>query len=332
MAAFAVDEFRIRSLSSSTVLSYRRAVGTFVSWLSDNRLDFTSVEQLDPLIAAFRAKTEPSRSGFITLVAALTFAWPVAKGRLPWATSLARAYDKLTEIKFTTPLTVPALNLLARNLINRNQWRVALGLVIQFRTGLRPSELLKLRRRDIVFTSEEERRLLQPVRETATLRLVKTKVGREQVATIFGDEDPELLKILHSWSKTGDSEAELIGLTYNKYRLEIAKACRAEGLSVTFTPHSARSGFATSRFIAGESPASIQLRGRWAHQENFVRYIDQGAAAAINSAIHFRGRAIPSFAGIADDLHGAAIRAVRSRVTRPQPHTAILQEESGDSD
>ncbi len=68
MSSFVVNKFRIRSLSSSTVLSYRRAVGRFVDWLLANNFGFSSDDQLDGVIASCRAKTEPTGSGFITLV------------------------------------------------------------------------------------------------------------------------------------------------------------------------------------------------------------------------------------------------------------------------
>ena len=63
----------------------------------------------------------------------------------------------------------------------------------------------------------------------------------------------------------------------------IAQTVRCLGLSIRWTPHSPRAGFAIDAVAAGRSVASIQEAGRWRSTDSFRTYVDVVSAAAIGA-------------------------------------------------
>ena len=59
------------------------------------------------------------------------------------------------------------------------------------------------------------------------------------------------------------------GLSLQTYQRAMAKACSILGI-VTFTPHCARTGFATDAYMDGDDFVKIREEGRWAKSSTQV--------------------------------------------------------------
>jgi len=114
-------------------------------------------------------------------------------------------------------------------------------------------------------------------------RIRSTKAGRPQAFVITEREEPQLFAALATWCETAAPDDTLVGLTYDGFRRVLATAAAALKLPARLLPHSGRSGFATSLYLAGVPVETIRIRGRWKSLASLARYIDTSAAAAVDA-------------------------------------------------
>ena len=81
----------------------------------------------------------------------------------------------------------------------------------------------------------------------------------------------------------------LVPTSYGAYARLIRAAEQALGLSVGWTPHSARAGFASDGIARGRPAPDIQEEGRWRSAESFRTYVDVITAASINASLEAKG-------------------------------------------
>jgi len=259
-----------------TLCLYRSSVSSFVSWVVSSGLPLCSADDLDGLLILFRRDASLSKSAFSVLLAALEFSTPPLKRQLPWARAVLAGLTSTHKVKHTFPLGWPQAVLLAVELAAAGLPVAGLCLLIQQEAGLRPSEVLRLEREDVLLGTVGS----QLPRGQALLRLgkaVNTKIGREQCGTVLNSDLVALLA-----QRVRLARSRLFPFSYEKYRQLIRFAEARRGWTWGFTPHSPRAGFVSDNLARGCPPNQIQERGRWASWSSFRTYADQVAALAVS--------------------------------------------------
>ena len=147
-----------------------------------------------------------------------------------------------------------------------------LALFLSFHGLLRASEVLSLRGNDVLVRSSHP--------EHGGIRVRHAKTGRLQFARI---QEPMVLRVLHYLALTTPaSELLFPSVDYRGYVADLRWACRALRLPVIFTPHSARHGGATARFLRGDSPSVIRIAGRWSQYHSMEVYLQACACLLLN--------------------------------------------------
>ena len=153
------------------------------------------------------------------------------------------------------------------------------ALFLAFHGLLRPFEVLALRGNDLLPPSE--------CSSSGGIRIRFGKTGANQFSRIM---EPTVLRVLQYLKYAHPGEERTFGdLNYSIYKADLKWACRAMSLPVEFTPHSARHGGATARFLAGDSPDVIRLAGRWSQMKSMETYL-QG-----HSCLHLTLHPPPQF-------------------------------------
>ena len=156
-------------------------------------------------------------------------------------------------------------------------FRIAVGMLVQAATGLRPCEMLNLRQKHVMEPTAAIKRFV--------LRLganVGTKVQRTSDVSGLGQRCGHLHTVLRLLRATPGG--------YSQYKRILAHFCAP--LGVRFTPHSGRAGFATEATIQGLDPTVIRRLGRWQSETSFQVYID--VVTALEVEVTYCARAVAS--------------------------------------
>lgn len=271
----------------TTLKVYQKSLGVFLEWARRHGRSVGTAVELDDSLCEFLVAERLSRSTFAVVVAAAEFAAPQIKGDLRLCGAYKRALNVNSDIHHTRPLPTPAALLIGLQLLRRGQPRLALALLLQLQVGLRPGELVGLRRADFLLPEEQ---LSEAPRWVIRLGSCgrKTKAKREQAVSWDEKRCPQLGRALRQVLEATPVEGRVFDTTYGRLRSALAAASRDLGLPVTFTPHSGRSGFATESVAAGTSPDVVRQTGRWGSEVSFRIYIDLAAAAAVETSVALR--------------------------------------------
>ena len=170
---------------------------------------------------------------------------------------------------------------------------------MQILTGLRPGELLQLRREHVLLPTSKVSRFLFRLGAKRG-----TKLKREQATWLDKDRDVAVSTILHRWLEATSSGTLLVDCSYDDYRRQLQSVSKQLGLPFVFTPHSPRAGFASEAISLGEDPNSVRLRGRWQSETSFRIYVDVISAAimvdVLDSLCKFRPMLAESDAHLLD--------------------------------
>ena len=279
-----LDVHHCLSVNVSTLKRYRSALSEFVAFLVQRRANPTSGAELDLLVLDFKQEQSLTLSKLELLVASLEFHLPVLKGQLVYTKRASKGLCRTRSIQHTVPLLSEPAKLLALHLAALGKHRIALGLVVQCLTGLRPSELLGLREQHVFRSTSSCPRFI--------FRLgvgTGTKVQREQTTYLEWERDLQVSKLLWRLVHCTESNALLFPVSYSQYRELLAQVGEHLGAGVRFTPHSPRAGFATEESSRGVDISNIRERGRWASEQSFKTYLDIVSASQVEAAFHLRG-------------------------------------------
>ena len=273
MFPLSLDPDHAKSVKPGTLNRYRGAVQIFLNFLHCEGLKPQTFDELDAMVVYYKQQRLPTRSNFEVLLAALEFFFPHARGQLLWSKRVGKGMAIQQETHHTIPLPLAPAKLLAVLLSSRGLSRLGVGLLVQCLTGLRPSELLQLQKNHVI---EEGDKFI--------FRLgVKggTKLKREQCTWLALNRDETVTCIFRRLLHGTDAGQKLWDYSYNEYRLELRSLSRQLGLPFSFTPHSARAGFASEAVSRGEDAESIRIRGRWQSETSFRIYTDVVGASLV---------------------------------------------------
>jgi integrase len=121
----------------------------FALWLHEQGFNLAYAEEVDDLLVEYKHQKDVSKTDFQNLVSAVEMLWPRFKGQLSWARAVLTGWDVARIPRHTTPLPRSLTFLVSAHLCVRKHGRLGVGLMVQQRLGLRPSEMLNLIREDI---------------------------------------------------------------------------------------------------------------------------------------------------------------------------------------
>ena len=173
------------------------------------------------------------------------------------------AWKKRVPAVSAPPIPEDWCDVLAALLILKGKSSSGFALYLSFHALLRPFEVLALEGSDILVDSS--------YLHHGGVRVQHGKTGPNQFARIT---DPTALRILRYFRLITPPHARLFAdLDYRGYLLDLGWACRALALPTRFTPHSARHGGATKRFLLGDHPDVIRIEGRWSQYKSMMVYL-----------------------------------------------------------
>ena len=264
----------------STQYKYVKAVRRFLAW-QDRRypsVKYTlqSFAVLDRLLHAYFEHLR--RSGRGPQHASLTYYGIImirrdAKGHLPFSNAALSGWRVLRPSIQHPPMTWPLTCAVAHQLAATGHVLFAVGSLLAFDCLLRVSELVAIRRRDVIDSVRVDPRL--PRHTSITLPL--TKSGRTQSVRII---DRDVLKLVQRFAlpDTSKSTDLVFPITAATFRMRFKTACQQLGLSTRYVPHSLRHGGATMLYMFGTPATDIKIRGRWKRLDTCERYIQSGEA------------------------------------------------------
>lgn len=268
-----LDPDHAKSVKPGTLERYKSALQKFLTFLHSEDLKPQTFDELDAMIVHYKQQRLPTRANFEVLLAALEFFFPHARGQLLWSKRVGKGLAIQQETHHAIPLPLAPAKFLAVLLSSRGLTRLGVGLIVQCLTGLRPSELLQLQKNHVI---EEGDKFI--------FRLgVKggTKLKREQRTWLAFDRDEDVTCLFRRILLGTEAGEKLWDHSYNEYRLALRLLSRQLGLPFSFTPHSARAGFASEAVSRGEDAQSIRIRGRWQSETSFRIYTDVVGASLV---------------------------------------------------
>lgn len=243
-------------------------------------------EEFDDMLVEFKNSAMPSKSEFEATVASVEFMFPRFKGRLAWARMVINGWNTVHIPRHTVPLSEAQAFLVAVHICAASYPRLAVGLMVQQKLGLRPSEMLALTTAS--FSMPEHRALVSQER-TCIIALGQrtgTKAKREQSVVLRDDRMIGWVRWALSLTPHG---GRVFSFSYDLYRNLLKRVEKTLGISVGWTPHSPRAGFASDAIARGVPFAEVREAGRWRADSSLRTYIDIVTAAQITVDLRVRG-------------------------------------------
>ena len=213
------------------------------------------------LLIAYK-KDPPARVGkgdFATVVAATEFVLPWTKGMLLWSKAVLEGWAISGPVHHALPMPDPMMVIIACVWWVAGFKRLARGLWLQKRLGLRPGELLGLQARDVLLPEDLE----SSVYTHGILNLgarTGTKLKRAQ-AVLLAPDSFELLLARQLRDRLEPAAYMFGAANYGFYNGLLSKTC-PELEILPYRAHSPRAGHATDAWLQGEDFVKIRERLR----------------------------------------------------------------------
>lgn len=204
-------------------------------------------------------------------------------GQLTWARAVLADMAHSRPTVHHSPLPFSLAIVIATVMAAAGYARMGAGLIVQQQRGLRPSELLKLQRQDVILPGDQ----FFGAPESAVINLGSrggTKLKRSQAVLVAAVRHPQALIFLDALCRSTPPHQFLVfGIDLPMYQHVLAQVCAALQLPA-FTPHSARAGMATDQFLAGRDFVSICEEGRLTSDASLRVYLDVVASASMSAS------------------------------------------------
>ena len=150
-----LDEHQRQRVKEVTIARYQAAAKPFADWLVSEHLDPRSADEWDDLIVEYKyvrsLTSRPlTKSDFECTIASVEFFFPRFRSQLAWPRSVSRGWHIAYVPKHTMPVGGGLATLFAGHFAIMGHPRAGAGLLLQRACGLRPSEMLSLKQRDVL--------------------------------------------------------------------------------------------------------------------------------------------------------------------------------------
>ena len=165
---------------------------------------------------------------------------------------------------------------------------LSIGMVLQQGKGLRPSELLGIDSADVALP--EENQALGARACVIGLGVKRgTKAKRAQSIVLEEGAFAQLIQCLRVLKAVVGPAGPLFPFTLAQYNRLLKKISKRLGISVNYTPHSLRAGFASEGRILGKSFVELREEGRWVSDSSLRIYVDVVSSASIARSLELQG-------------------------------------------
>ena len=130
-------------MQALTLQRYRDAVRLYIDFLNKHSFFPQEAAEHDDLLVERKNSDNLTKAQFETLIAAVEFAHPPFKGRLPWSKAVLAGWNVSHKAQHTVPMPEGPCFLVASHFASDGHARLAVGLLLQRRAGLRPSKMLQ---------------------------------------------------------------------------------------------------------------------------------------------------------------------------------------------
>jgi len=282
-----LDDDKLTTVKATTLTSYRRAACAFINFLDERGWRPGPAEEWDDLLVEFSYEPGTTLSRLRMCHAAVEFYFPRFKGQLRWTRSRLDTLEFHHVAKHTVPAGYELCLLLASTLSGEGRARVGLGILVQYRLGLRPGELCKLTPNDVAAAPERNKQGIIIFRLGAR---VGTKSGREQFALLHSFDHPLLWSILRRAIALTPIHERIFPFTVATMNHWIQRAQAIQGIEVGATAHSPRAGFASDAIAEGRPAFEVKEAGRWISEASFRLYVDLIGAQTVATQLRLRNR------------------------------------------
>ncbi|CAK0789982.1 unnamed protein product [Prorocentrum cordatum] len=264
-----------------TLLTYRKRAAEFYQWCAAEGAHTWSPDEWGDTIMEYKASVDLLKSHFTSLLAAIEFKFPRLKGRLCRCHAALRGWELEHQTKHTVPMVSTAQAFVSARLSALGEPRLAIGLMLQGKIGMRPSEMLGIVASDLVFPEESGHgRGRGPLIVGLGIK-ANTKAKRPQSNAILEASSPALVDLLRTLKARAPPGGRMFPYALEKYRKLLARIQSECNLPMGWTPHSARAGFASEATARGMSFEQIRETCRWKVDSSLRVYIDMVQAAHI---------------------------------------------------
>ena len=234
------------------------------------RVDNLATEMIEFLWEEGHPKSEASY-----LLAAIQFFRPQTKNHLVWSWKLVKTWNQVELPTRATPFSPEILASMAGQCFKWKQTRMGWLLVLGFSGFLRTSELLTIRKKDVVCPNlgspTEAVLLLEDTKGTKRNLLPFDKVVLQETVAI------QAIQQLLAGLQPGDTLSQM---TNYQFRSLFKSLLAALGLdNMGYMPYSLRRGGVTSAYRQGVPLDTLVTQGRWQHVPTARIYIDSGVQA-----------------------------------------------------
>jgi hypothetical protein len=205
-------------VSAATLAIYRSTASTFCSWCYTEGIVPITAAEFDCALIEFKNDPESltTKYKFTNTVAALEFFFRHYRGHLPLSKGAIAGWETQHQAKHTVPCGETLGKLYMTHMCARGHPRLAVGMLLQTKRGLRPTEMLRLQREDLVFPEESNNMF-----PDLSIRLgarVGTKSKREQYVIVKTQQHQQLLNLLREIAEVTPRGQRMFPYSIDRYR------------------------------------------------------------------------------------------------------------------
>ena len=248
-------------------LIYTRLLRRFDQWCVEHGKVLELASDVDTAAAEF-LKTLGRGEGS-QFVSALLKAFPPLRYALPWAVATRNNLVATATPQHHPPLTWRLCLGLAAVLCLLGRKGDAVGLLVQWRLGLRPGEAQRLLPEHIWLPTVPQL--------CAIVRLGvgrSTKVGRQQYVRVYPEDHLTMWLLQRVKSCRGPQHPIGKWRSTQQQTFWMRRASVLLALGDRWSAHSPRAGWASARHLAGQPIAELQGDGRWSSVGTLKIYLD----------------------------------------------------------
>ena len=210
------------------------------------------------------------------------------KGRFSWSHAVLSGWGVQLPTKHTVPMTSFPAALICVHFSSLGYARLGGGQVLQQRLGLRPGEVTTLVPEDICFP-EEVTGIPNGMIIIGVGMRKGTKLKRPQAAYLDPSKNGDVAELLRRFKRSTPPGHRLVPHSLDCWRRMLKEVESRLNLTVGWTPHSGRAGFASEMKALGMPFLEIREAGRWTMDASLRVYIDTISAVSITTMLQHKG-------------------------------------------
>ena len=277
-------------MKEQTIKSYMTAGAAFSEWLLAVGWHPNSAEDWDDALVEYKNANEIQKAKFAHTVSSVEFYFVRYRGHLHLSHTVLAGWAVVEETRHTVPLGYRPASLMATHMVVRFKARLALGMMLQVVTGLRPTEMLHIESGHIALPEDIGSDISRSPMVVALEPKVGTKVKRPQTVRVTS-RHAELVRLISACRRATPANKKMFPYSIETYRKELKHLDAFLGFAAGWGPHSPRAGYASDHQLAGTPFEEIREGGRWSADQSLRTYLDIVSSMATLQRAQHKGMA-----------------------------------------